>query len=235
MTDMFSPGATLRAAREKRKLTQADISEATRIKVHVIDAIENNDFSGVSAPVYGKGFIKMYAESVGLDPEPLLRDYMERHARAVHPSLQSERPPATPTNNGIPMPSTLDRFKTSGGAAWDRIVADLVSAFHGAIQTWSVAWVRWRMSRRGDSEVTRRYTRGYAGPDAVPMWRYLAIGMAVVVAAALLVSLIGLLSTWHPKRPRAEGPSNAKPALPSKPLRLMDEPPPAHIRSPGPR
>lgn len=235
MTDMFSPGATLRAAREKRKLTQADISEATRIKVHVINAIENNDFSGVAAPLYGKGFIKMYAEVVGLDPEPLLRDYMERHARAVHPSLQSERPPASPSSNGIPMPSTLDRFKTSGGAAWDRIVADVVSSFQGVLETWRVAWVRWQAARKENSEVTRRYTRGYAGPEAIPMWRYLAIGVAVVVVAAVLVALIGLLTSRPPARSRpAAGPSSVKPTLSSRPLRLINEPPPAHLRSPGP-
>ncbi len=231
---MFSPGATLRAAREKRKLTQADISEATRIKIHVINAIENNDFSEVAAPLYGKGFIKMYAEVVGLDPAPLLRDYMERHARVVHPSLQSERPPAAPSNNGIPMPSTLDRFKTSGGAAWNRIVADVVSSFQGVLETWRTAWVRWQAARQKNDDVTRRYTRGYAGPEAVPMWRYLAIGMAVIVGAALLVGLIGLLTSRPPDRSRAAGPAPVKPALAPRPLRLMEEPPPAHIRSPGP-
>jgi transcriptional regulator with XRE-family HTH domain len=234
MTDMFSPGATLRAAREKRRLTQAEIAETTRIKVPIIEAIENNDFSRIAAPLYGKGFIKLYAEAVGLDPEPLVRDYMERHARTVHPSLKSDRPPSAPADNGIPMPSTLDRFRSSGGVAWSKVVADVSAALKEVAETLSVAWVRWRMSRRSTSDMTRRYTRGYAGPVAIPIWRYAAIGVALLIVVVLLIAGLGLLFNRSRDQPAVTVPATAKPSLSARPLRLQEEPPPAHLRLPAP-
>ncbi len=235
---MFSPGATLRAAREKRKLSLAEIAEMTRIKVHIITAIENNDFSGIAAPLYGKGFIKLYAEAVGLDPQPLIRDYMEQHARTVHPSLRSERPPSAPLSNGVPMPSTLDRFRSSGGAAWAKVVSDVSAALQGVVDTLRVAWVRWRMQQQKSSAVTRRYTRGYAGPEAIPIWRYAAIGVALLVVVVLVIAGVGLLlgrsHERHPAPVSAPVSIPAKPALAPRPLRLQAEPPPAHLRIPAP-
>ena len=73
------PGATLKAAREAKGSTPGAAAEATRIKVQIIEAIERDDFSRIAAPTYARGFIKLYAEYVGLDPEPLLRAYAEHH------------------------------------------------------------------------------------------------------------------------------------------------------------
>jgi transcriptional regulator with XRE-family HTH domain len=238
MTDMFSPGATLRAAREKRKLTQSDIAEATRIKKHMVNAIENNDFSAIPAPLYGKGFIRLYAEAVGVDPEPLVRDYMERHARTIRPSLQSERQPVPPSAGGLPMPSTLDRFRSSGGAVWGKIVADVSSALRDAVETFAEAWARWRILRRGSFGMTRRYTRGYAGPEAIPVWRYAAIGLAVLVGVILVIAAIGKLSARPSAPPRppvaASVAAPVKPAAASRSLRLVEEPRPTHLRVPTP-
>ena len=38
-----TPGAALRAAREKRHLSLAEVVEATRIKTHIVQALENDD------------------------------------------------------------------------------------------------------------------------------------------------------------------------------------------------
>lgn len=234
MTDMFSPGATLRAAREKCKLTQREVAEATRIKTNIIEAIENNDFSGIAAPLYGKGFIKLYAEFVGLNPEPLIRDYMERHARVVHPTLRSEKPPSPPVNNGIPIPSTLDRFRSSGGAVWDKAIADVSEALRDAADTLIVAWTRWRMSLRKESVGARRYTRGYAEPVALPLWRYAAVGVALLVVAVLLIAGIGHLFGRSQGALKGPSPVVTKPSVGARPLRLAEEPRPSYIKAKAP-
>lgn len=73
------PGAALKAAREGKGVTPAEAAEATRIKVQIIEAIERDDFSRIAAPTYAKGFIRLYAEFLGLDPEPLLNAYADHH------------------------------------------------------------------------------------------------------------------------------------------------------------
>jgi len=71
-------GKTLQDARLRKKMTTSQVAAATRIKIQLIEGIERDDFSKVSAPIYGKGFIKLYAECVGLDPKPLIDEYMTR-------------------------------------------------------------------------------------------------------------------------------------------------------------
>ena len=83
MNDLFTLGDTLRMAREQLKMSQSDVAETTRMKAHIVDAIERNDFSRIAVPLYGKGFVRLYAQCVGLDPEPLVRDYLVRHARTL--------------------------------------------------------------------------------------------------------------------------------------------------------
>jgi cytoskeletal protein RodZ len=53
------------------------VAEATRIKVQIVEAIEQDDFSRIPAPTYAKGFIKLIAEQVGEDPAPLLQAYTD--------------------------------------------------------------------------------------------------------------------------------------------------------------
>ena len=55
------------AAHAARSLTASEVAAATRMKVQIVEAIEQEDFSKIAAPIYGKGFIKLYAEHVGLD------------------------------------------------------------------------------------------------------------------------------------------------------------------------
>lgn len=71
-------GEQLRNARLKMNLTASQVAAETRMKVQMIDQIEHEDFHKVAAPIYGKGFIKLYAEFVGLDPKPLIDEYMFR-------------------------------------------------------------------------------------------------------------------------------------------------------------
>jgi len=72
---METIGNKLKAAREKRKLSRADVAKAVRISTQYVEAIENNEFHKLIAPIYAKGFIKLYAQCVQLDPAPLLGQF----------------------------------------------------------------------------------------------------------------------------------------------------------------
>ena len=70
-------GKTLRTAREAKGLTTGQIAERTHMMVQVVEGLENEDFSKIVAPIYGRGFVKLYCETVGLEPKPLVDAFME--------------------------------------------------------------------------------------------------------------------------------------------------------------
>jgi len=70
-------GAILMQARERKGLTPQQVAETTRMLVQIVEDLEREDFRRIAAPLYGRGFIKLYAECVGLDPEPLVAEFIE--------------------------------------------------------------------------------------------------------------------------------------------------------------
>jgi transcriptional regulator with XRE-family HTH domain len=86
-------GNILRKARESRKLTASQVASATNMKVQTVQAIEDEDFAQVPAAIYCKGFIRLYAEYMGLDSTPLIREYIERFVEPP-PAPEPEPEPA---------------------------------------------------------------------------------------------------------------------------------------------
>lgn len=60
-------GAQLRAAREARGLTLAQVAAETRIPQRHLQTIESGDFAALPARTYAVGFSRTYAKVVGLD------------------------------------------------------------------------------------------------------------------------------------------------------------------------
>ena len=55
--------------------------------------MENEDFRRIPAPIYGRGFIKLYCEAVNLDPKPLQAEFMDLFNRAKDAPAKNEMPP----------------------------------------------------------------------------------------------------------------------------------------------
>lgn len=89
---------TLRTAREAKGLTISQVSEATHILSAVIDGLEHDDFSRIPAPIYGRGFVRLYCEAVGIsDPRPLVDAFMRLYNNTPEPPPATPAPPAVPT------------------------------------------------------------------------------------------------------------------------------------------
>lgn len=73
-------GETLRKARAARGFTIQDIANETAIRRCDIERMENDDFTMWPHPIYGKGFIRIYARHLNLDPDPLIRQYLDATA-----------------------------------------------------------------------------------------------------------------------------------------------------------
>jgi cytoskeletal protein RodZ len=67
-----SIGAKLRQAREQRHLTLQQVSESTKVRTHYIEALENDDLSAISSTAQARGFLRIYAEYLGLTAGELL-------------------------------------------------------------------------------------------------------------------------------------------------------------------
>jgi cytoskeletal protein RodZ len=83
-------GQKLEAARQAKGVTVSEAGRATKILSKFIEAMEADDFGALSAPVYAKSFIKMYAQYLGLDARPLVDEYVAQHAPRAKPNLGDE-------------------------------------------------------------------------------------------------------------------------------------------------
>jgi cytoskeleton protein RodZ len=68
---MMDIGSQLRAAREAQGLTLEQAFKGTRIKVSFLEAIEANQFDALPGQVQARGFVRSYANFLGLDGEHL--------------------------------------------------------------------------------------------------------------------------------------------------------------------
>jgi transcriptional regulator with XRE-family HTH domain len=62
----------LQRARQARGLTLEEVERDTRISRRYLQALENEDFGLLPAPVYARGFLRTYARYLGLEPATLL-------------------------------------------------------------------------------------------------------------------------------------------------------------------
>ena len=102
---MIEFGATLRAAREAKGLTPAQLAQTTHLMAQQIEALENEDFSKIAAPIYGRGFVKLYCEGVGLDPKPMIAEFMEIFSGNRQPAIRMRASaPVAPAPAPAPAP-----------------------------------------------------------------------------------------------------------------------------------
>ena len=83
-------GDILRETRDLKGVSISKVAASTRMKVQHVEAMENNDFGQFAAATYARGFLKLYAQYLGLDPKPLIDQYIAQHAPNDRASLMNE-------------------------------------------------------------------------------------------------------------------------------------------------
>ena len=76
---MDSFGSRLRHERERRQIALKSIAESTKIGITLLEGLERDDVSRWPSGIFRKSFVRSYAVAVGLDPELVLREFVERH------------------------------------------------------------------------------------------------------------------------------------------------------------
>ena len=89
---MRSFGETLRQARLDKGVSLVDAERDTRIRRKYLEALEAEDFAVLPGPVYTRGFVRTYADYLGLDPEAMVDVYQpvprrEQPATHIRPAV----------------------------------------------------------------------------------------------------------------------------------------------------
>ncbi|QIQ02343.1 helix-turn-helix domain-containing protein [Streptomyces liangshanensis] len=79
-------GQILQQARIAADLTVDEVSGSTRVRIPIVHAIEQDDFSRSGGDVYARGHIRMLAQAVGIDPAPLLERFDADHGGRPAPT-----------------------------------------------------------------------------------------------------------------------------------------------------
>lgn len=100
----LSFGARLRAERERRQISIESIANKTKILGALLEGLENDDVSRWPTGFYRRAFFRAYVGAIGLDPEPVVREFAERFPEAEEPALALGGAPeaaAIPSNSPI--------------------------------------------------------------------------------------------------------------------------------------
>ena len=121
-------GPILTRARVRLSLTVDELAERTRIRSHVIEAIEVDDFAACGGDFYARGHLRTLARVLGVDSAPVLAAYDQTYATApVSPRRVFEADLATSPAGAI--------RATKGGPNWSVLVAAVMAV----VLAWSVA------------------------------------------------------------------------------------------------
>ena len=86
---MFEIGHSLREARERQELGYPEIELATKIRAKYIRALEEENFTAIPGDAYIRGFLRTYADYLGLDSDV----YVDEYASRFITSWRDELPP----------------------------------------------------------------------------------------------------------------------------------------------
>ena len=133
-------------------LTVDELADRTRIRPHVIESIEVDDFSPCGGDFYARGHIRTLARVLGKDPEPMLAQFEDRYATAP---VNARRVFEAELATGL----TGSMRSTVGGPNWTLLV--------GVVLALILVWSAVRLFAAGEpsasSTPSAPPTRGPAG------------------------------------------------------------------------
>lgn len=181
-------GKTLREAREAKGYTIAQIAEMTRLMSSVIESLENENFSKIAAPIYGRGFVKLYCEALGIDSKALVAEFMEIYngnrdlGIKERPVVAPEPPPAIDT----PLCSDIER--------------EVSKSQNGEVADFTNASVQEELPKSDDEPKLSRYAspvREYKPrvPVSLPsnFWRVAVLAVVTILVVWVICLGVGAL------------------------------------------
>src|SRR4029077_3582041 len=89
-------GTSLREARLRKGLDFPEAEHATKVRGRYLRALEDEEFDALPAPTYVKGFLRTYADYLGLDGQLYVDEYNSRYIAGA------EEPPPLRRSSAVP-------------------------------------------------------------------------------------------------------------------------------------
>jgi Helix-turn-helix domain len=89
-------GARLRAQRERQQVELTTIAEQTKIRLSLLEELERDDVSHWPAGIFRRSYIRNYARAVGLEPDAVVREFLE-----VYPDTVEDIPQVVAAARGV--------------------------------------------------------------------------------------------------------------------------------------
>ncbi|MDH3388243.1 MAG: helix-turn-helix domain-containing protein, partial [Gammaproteobacteria bacterium] len=96
----IGPGDRLQAARIQQGMSLDDVADRMHLSPAILEAIEENNFEEITAPIFVKGYLRAYARIVALDEDEMIQQYIDFYSE--------EDPPISSTSNMAPELSAND-------------------------------------------------------------------------------------------------------------------------------
>jgi hypothetical protein len=145
---VFEIGTSLREARLRQTLDFPEIEHATKIRSKYLRALEEEQFEVLPAQTYVKGFLRTYAEFLGLDGQLYVDEYNSRYVS------REEDVPLKP------------RRSTGGGPSRRTESSVILGALIGIAIVFALVIAAWKSG--GDSPSPRQITPSAIRPAADP-------------------------------------------------------------------
>src|SRR5205807_8768430 len=113
---MFEIGSSLREARLRQGLDFPEAEQATKIRGKYLRALEDEQFELLPAQTYVKGFLRSYAEYLGLDGQLYVDEYNSRFVVGEEDAPARPRR-AAPPSRGVRVQSRVVLLTLLGIAA----------------------------------------------------------------------------------------------------------------------
>ena len=94
-------GARLRQQRERQQIALASIAEQTKISLSLLEGLERDDVLRWPTGIFRRAFIRAYAQAIGLEPDSVVREFLEAHPDPVE--VVATVPAAPPTTADEPV------------------------------------------------------------------------------------------------------------------------------------
>ena len=154
---MSSFGEELRRERELRRITLREVAESTKVSLRYLEALEGNDFEHLPGGVFNRGFVRAYAQYIGVDPDTMVDSYLlEEQAQATHGKAQDRdaflRPSAARERGGGEAPEERARRRFPALLKWALIELAAAALAVGAV----LLYLHWSSTEAADWHALRK-------------------------------------------------------------------------------
>lgn len=98
-TPLSGPGRLLHQARKDLRLAPEDVAQILHLSAKQIIALEQDDYKNLPGPTYIRGYLRSYAQLLGLSAEKVLASYNHQPIPANTISLPKSAPPPQVTSS----------------------------------------------------------------------------------------------------------------------------------------